>query len=183
MKKYILLLPAFVLAFIFSGCVGESLQDIDTFILSYNKVSARPIERADISAFSQDGNINYCFDIGEAFVVLCADENTAKIKYADIVTTENINEEYKSAVTLVLSSLTTLSDIEISSAVSSLVSSSDGYFSTREQVRDYTFAFTSADAGSKFTVSFNSLVPTQTTKTPVTQREFEEYETIEEFTG
>lgn len=182
-KRTILISATVFLLVSLVGCAKPTVTDVDSFISAFNSLSPTQISKSDFCGFSEGGEISHCFMIGDTLVSLNSSEETMKILSADALTEKKPDEEYKNAVRLMLASLTALSDADISDAVSKLVSTSGGFFRTSMQTHDYTLSFVSVDAGSKFTVKFNELVPTQTTKIPVTRHEYEEYSTIPEFTG
>ncbi len=165
------------------GCSRETVTDIDSFILKFNSLSQQKIEKTDISGFSENGEICHCFMFGETLISLNSKEDTMKIFSADAVTEKVPDDEYKNAVMLMLKSITDIPYSDISDTVNELVTESGGFVRTLSQTHDYTFSFISADAGSKFTVKFNELVPTRTTEIPVTNREYDNYSTIPEPTG
>ena len=182
-KRLVLISAAVLLLLSLVGCVSPTVTDVDSFITAFNSLSETQISKSDFCGFSEDGKISHCFMIGDTLVSLNSDEETMKIFSADAVTEKQPDEEYKNAVKLMLSSLTTLSDEDVRDAVSKLVSTSGGFYRTATQTHDYYLSFVSVDAGSKFTVKFNELVPTETTKIPVTRQEYTDYSTIPEFTG
>lgn len=173
MKRVIAFLLSLSFVFCLSGCVSDENSDIDTFLRVFNEKSPSPVAKEDVVGISKDGEISHCFSFGDCLICLNSKEENMKIFSADIISDKEIGSEFESAVRLTLSSLTTLSDADISSFVSRLGSSSDGFSRFREVTHDYTLSFVRFDLGSKFTVSFNSLVEPQTTNIPVTDKEFE----------
>lgn len=181
--KRIALISAVTLMLIFlGGCADEPLTDIDSFIAAYNEISQSEISKTDFCGFADSGKISHCFMIGDTLISLNTDEESMKIESADAVTEEKPDEEYKNAVRLMLQSLTTLSDNDIYDTVEKMIPTSSGFIRTSTEDHEYSLSFVSVDAGSKFTLGFNRLVPTETTKIPVTQQEFKEFSTIPDFT-
>lgn len=182
MKRAITVLSALIFLVSLVGCVGEDLSDVDTFLSAFNEKSPSPVLKEDIIGVSQDGKISHCLRFGDSLISLNCNEETMKIFSADIVTDKKPSDEFESAVRLTVSSLTTLADSDISALMAKLIRFDDGFYRLTETMHDYTFSFIFFDGGGKFTLSFNSLVPTETTSIPVTVKEFESYDVISEKT-
>ncbi|MGN0464510.1 MAG: hypothetical protein ACI4GA_07445 [Acutalibacteraceae bacterium] len=169
--------------FLFCACAHSTLINIDSFLEAFSENSGSQITKEDITAFEENGGICHCFKIGDATIALHSDGETMKITSADAVTEKQPDDEYKNTVRLMVESLTDMNENNISRLVSEMTATNGGFSRSSYQTHNYTLKFISVDAGSKFSVFFNELVPTETTKIPATQREFEEYSTIPEFTG
>lgn len=180
MKKSIFPVTIFIMLLTFVGCTGENAVDIDSFLLSFSETSGVQINKSEIDGFYENGKICHCFTFGDILVSLTSDENTMKIISADAVTEKENGDEYKNTVRLILSSLTVLSDDEISGAVSSLISPNGTFSRGTMHLGEYSLSFIELDSGCKFTVKFDRFIAPETTKTPETQCEFDEYDTIPE---
>ncbi len=185
LNKLFSLFCTFSLVLVLSACTGEKVTDIDSFLSSFAENSGVQVSKYDVSGFydSDTGTLTHCFIYGETLISLNSYESSMKIFSADAFSEKNIGAEYKNAVKLMLESLTTLSDIEISDAVEKLVKSDGDFSRHNEHIGEYSLSFLKFDAGNKFTVKFDRLIETEETSIPATQREFREYETIEEFSG
>lgn len=182
-KRFVLISALAILLILFGGCASQTVTDIDSFIAAFNEISPVKVEKSDICGFAENGEIDHCFMLDETLISLNTDEETMKILSADAVTENKPDENYKNTVRLMLMSLTDISDNDIIDIVTKLIPTNGGFIRTSTETHDYTLTFVSVDAGSKFTVRFNELVPTQTTNIPATRHEYESYSTIPEFTG
>lgn len=177
-KKYVLSLVLLLSLFSLSACTNSTLRNVDTFISCFNEFSDHQISKSDFYGFSENGVISHCLMVDDILISLDSKEENMEIMSADVLTEKTPDEKYKSVVRLMLKSLTTLSDSDISNITDSLIKTDSDFMRLSDSTYEYSFSFVFLDVGSKFTLSFNRLVPTQTTNIPATEKEFSEYSTI-----
>lgn len=177
-KRYRLILFVLPVLIFLSGCSNSTLRNVDTFIDNFNEISDKEISKPDIYGFEENGIISHCFTIDDTLISLNTNKDNMLIMSADAVTEKSPDENYKNAVRLMIKSLTTIPDHDIFNKTETLISSSNKFVRATDEMYEYTLSYISLDVGSKFTLSFNRLIPAETTNIPVTDQEFKEYSTI-----
>lgn len=176
-KLCIILLSA--VFFLFTGCASDDLKNIDSFCDSFNLISEDKINRCDfLTEYDSDGELNmYCIPIENILINACVDEKTMNIKSVS-VTAEKFSDKYFDIIVNIISVIG-CTDRETAAEYADKVFSDKEkeYANNMHTLEFISLFYTKTLSGQRFCISYNEMVPSESTVVPETAVEYT-FETV-----
>lgn len=159
----------------FTACASSRIRNIDTFCDSFNlKNESLKISRNDFITEEKESVLHsYLLTDDKILIEILSDKNSMNIKRVNITAEKNDKKFLNIAVSAVKSLTDEIDNEETEKFINDLIANKEKEYANEMHTLEYvTLFYTKTASGHRFSISYNEEIPTETTTTPETEKEY-----------